>query len=171
MFLAYRSGAGHALIDRALYLPKEWAEDADRRREAKVPESVKFATKPELAREMLTNALSAGVPAKWVTADEVYGSDFSHSGPAKLWPPEQILSSISSLRVRKTKIQGFMRKTRLGICGRDLLSSSVVLERTTVQSPRARGSVQEESMAEALLWTRSQRGTSLRLGICDLAPS
>ncbi|MBL6705023.1 MAG: IS701 family transposase [Planctomycetaceae bacterium] len=76
VFLAYRSAAGHALIDRSLYLPKEWAEDSDRRIEAKVPESVSFATKPELARQMLRRTLDAGVPAKWVTADEVYGSDY-----------------------------------------------------------------------------------------------
>jgi SRSO17 transposase len=75
VFLAYRSDAGHALIDRSLYLPKEWAEDAVRRTEAKVPESVTFATKPELALQMLRRTLEAGVPAKWVTADEVYGSD------------------------------------------------------------------------------------------------
>jgi len=75
VFLAYRSDAGHALIDRSLYLPKEWAADAARRAEAKVPESVTFATKPALARAMLKRTLDAGVPAKWVTADEVYGSD------------------------------------------------------------------------------------------------
>jgi SRSO17 transposase len=76
VFLAYRTDAGHALIDRSLYLPKEWATDAARRAEAKVPESVTFATKPALAREMLKRTLDAGVPAKWVTADEVYGSDY-----------------------------------------------------------------------------------------------
>ena len=75
VFLAYRSNAGHALIDRSLYLPKEWAADAARRAEAKVPESVTFATKPALASAMLKRTLDAGVPAKWVTADEVYGSD------------------------------------------------------------------------------------------------
>lgn len=75
VFLAYRSDAGHALIDRSLYLPKEWAADAVRRADARVPESVTFATKPALAREMLKKTLDAGVPAKWVTADEVYGSD------------------------------------------------------------------------------------------------
>jgi SRSO17 transposase len=76
VFLAYRSDAGHALIDRSLYLPKEWAEDRIRRSVAKVPESVAFSTKPALAREMLKRTLDAGVPAKWVTADEVYGSDY-----------------------------------------------------------------------------------------------
>ena len=74
VFLAYRSAAGHALIDRSLYLPKEWVDDEARRREAKVPESVTFATNPELARQMQGRTLDAGVPAKWVTADEVYGS-------------------------------------------------------------------------------------------------
>ncbi len=76
VFLAYRSRAGHALLDRALYLPKDWAEDESRRREAKVPELVTFSTKPQLAQEMLRRALAAGVPAQWVTADEVYGSDY-----------------------------------------------------------------------------------------------
>ena len=76
VFLAYRSNAGHALIDRSLYLPKEWAAESVRRAEAKVPESVTFATKPALARQMLKRTLDAGVPAKWVTADEVYGSDY-----------------------------------------------------------------------------------------------
>ena len=60
---------------RSLYLPKEWAEDRIRLDAAKVPESATFSTKPALAREMLKRTLAAGVPAKWVTADEVYGSD------------------------------------------------------------------------------------------------
>jgi SRSO17 transposase len=76
VFLAYRSEKGHALIDRALSIPREWAEDAARRAEAKIPEDMSFATKPALARTMLLHALTAGVPAAWVTADEVYGSDY-----------------------------------------------------------------------------------------------
>ena len=75
VFLAYRSTRGHALIDRALYLPKCWADDVPRREEAHVPPAVAFATKPTLARGMVERALDAGVPAAWVTADEVYGSD------------------------------------------------------------------------------------------------
>ncbi len=76
VFLAYRSGRGAAFLDRALYLPKAWAEDRPRRRAAGIPEGVAFATKPEMARAMLRRALRAGVPARWVTADEVYGSDY-----------------------------------------------------------------------------------------------
>jgi SRSO17 transposase len=75
VFLAYRSSTGHAFLDRALYLPREWADDPARRIEAKIPDSIPFATKPTLAREMLARALDSGVDAAWVTADEVYGSD------------------------------------------------------------------------------------------------
>jgi SRSO17 transposase len=80
VFLAYRTARGSAFIDRALYLPREWAEDAARRDEAKVPPTVVFATKPQLAREMLSRALDAEVPAAWMTADEVYGSDHAFRG-------------------------------------------------------------------------------------------
>ena len=75
VFLAYASPLGHALLDRELYLPKEWTEDAARGRQAGIPEDRQFATKPQLARHMLTRAFAAGVPAKWVTGDSVYGDD------------------------------------------------------------------------------------------------
>lgn len=76
VFLAYRSRRGAAFLDRALYLPRAWAEDEPRRGAAGIPEGVAFATKPEMARAMLRRALKARVPARWVTADEVYGSDY-----------------------------------------------------------------------------------------------
>lgn len=76
VFLAYASNQGHAFLDRELYLPQEWAQDAERRREAGVPEEVGFQTKPQLARRMLARALDAGVPAEWVTADHIYGGEY-----------------------------------------------------------------------------------------------
>jgi SRSO17 transposase len=75
VFLAYASAKGRAFIDRELYLPKAWTDDPARCRAARVPEQVGFRTKPQLARVMLERALDAGVPASWVTADEVYGGD------------------------------------------------------------------------------------------------
>ena len=75
VFLAYASPSGRAFLDRELYLPEEWAGDAARRAEAGVPDAVAFRTKPQLARAMLERALAAGVPAGWVTGDEVYGGD------------------------------------------------------------------------------------------------
>lgn len=73
VFLGYATPAGRTLVDRELYLPPAWTEDRDRCTQAGVPDGVGFATKPELAIRMLTRALDAGVPAGWVTADEVYG--------------------------------------------------------------------------------------------------
>ncbi len=75
VFLAYACRTGHALIDRRLYLPQAWADDAERRRAAKIPEDVPFRTKPEIAREMVARALDAGVPCEWVLGDAVYGAD------------------------------------------------------------------------------------------------
>jgi SRSO17 transposase len=75
VFLTYASETGRALVDRELYLPKEWAADPARRADPHVPERVGFQTKPRLAQAMLERALDARVPAGWVTADEVYGGD------------------------------------------------------------------------------------------------
>ena len=62
VFLGYASRHGHALIDRALYLPEVWANDPARRGAAGVPADTAFATKPKLGRQMLTRAFAAGVP-------------------------------------------------------------------------------------------------------------
>jgi SRSO17 transposase len=75
VFLGYASPNGHALIDRRLYLPKDWIEDAERRRMVGVPDDVTFATKPKIGVSMVAAAIEAGVPCAWVLGDSVYGSD------------------------------------------------------------------------------------------------
>jgi SRSO17 transposase len=75
VFLAYASPAGRALIDAELYLPRSWTGDRARCAGAGIPGEVGFATKPELARQLLGRALEAGVPARWATAGEAYGQD------------------------------------------------------------------------------------------------
>ena len=75
VFLAYAGGKGHALIDRALYLPKEWTDDRERCDAAGVPTAEAFATKPQLAERMIRRAWQLGVRAAWVTGDSVYGHD------------------------------------------------------------------------------------------------
>jgi SRSO17 transposase len=75
VFLLYASERGAAFIDRALYLPDAWVGDAARREEAHIPSDVGFATKGELARELLARAFAAGVSARWVVGDTVYSAD------------------------------------------------------------------------------------------------
>jgi SRSO17 transposase len=74
VFLAYASRHGVAFLDRELYLPQEWTNDPERCEAAGIPESTAFSTKIRLARAMLERAFAAGVPAAWVTGDEVYGT-------------------------------------------------------------------------------------------------
>lgn len=74
VFATYASRHGHAFIDRALYLPKAWTDDAARLKAAHVPPDTKFATKPQLALAMIERALGAKVPFAWVAADSVYGT-------------------------------------------------------------------------------------------------
>jgi len=73
VFAAYVSRHGHAFIDRALYLPKAWTDDARKLAAAHVPAGTDFSTKPQLARAMIERAIAAEAPFAWVAADSVYG--------------------------------------------------------------------------------------------------
>jgi SRSO17 transposase len=73
VFASYVSRHGHAFIDRALYLPKEWTDNPKRLKAAHVPADVGFATKPQIARKMIARALAKEVPFAFVAADSVYG--------------------------------------------------------------------------------------------------
>jgi SRSO17 transposase len=85
VFLTYASPKGHTLIDRRLYIPKDWFEDKERCKKAGIPDTVAFQTKPEMALEMIKLATAAGVSYRWVTGDCVYG-DFR---TMRLWLEEQ----------------------------------------------------------------------------------
>jgi SRSO17 transposase len=75
VFLSYASRFGQALIDRRLYLPQVWAQDAERRAKAHIPQGIAFATKIEIARELIASALDAGARCRFVLADALYGGD------------------------------------------------------------------------------------------------
>jgi SRSO17 transposase len=57
----------------ALYLPKEWCDDPERRRKAKVPEEVEFKTKPELGVELIERAAGWEIGEVPVLGDSAYG--------------------------------------------------------------------------------------------------
>ena len=74
VFLAYVSAQGHALVDKALYLPKAWTDDRQRCREAGVPEEIGYQSKAELGLGLLRRARQVGhLTAEWVTGDSGYG--------------------------------------------------------------------------------------------------
>ena len=75
VFLGYASRHGHALIDRALYLPEGWAGDPGRRAGAGVPAAVAFATKPKLGLADAGAGAGRRRAGAWVTGDSVYGAD------------------------------------------------------------------------------------------------
>jgi SRSO17 transposase len=81
VFVTYATPQGHLLLDRELYLPKEWTNDTTRCQGAGIPAERLFATKPQLAQQMLKRAFDQGVPAAGVTGDGVYGDNRS----LRLW--------------------------------------------------------------------------------------
>ena len=72
-YIASASVHGHALLDRALYLPKAWTDAREHCAHAGVPAAQRLATQPPLAQQRLQRAFEAGVPAAWVTGESVYG--------------------------------------------------------------------------------------------------
>jgi SRSO17 transposase len=73
VFANYSAAKGHTFMDRRLFLPEEWAGDRGRRDGAGVPAGVIFRTKPQLALEMVADAVAEGVPFRGVGGDGVYG--------------------------------------------------------------------------------------------------
>jgi SRSO17 transposase len=70
--LATRTGTG--FLDRRLYLPRAWCEDAERRERAHIPDDITFQTKPDIAQELLARAWSEGIRSRYVTGDTLYGN-------------------------------------------------------------------------------------------------
>lgn len=76
VFASLSDGISSSLVDARLYLPQSWAEDRKRCRSAKIPEEqIRYASKPELALEMIRRARQTGVEFGWVCFDALYGSN------------------------------------------------------------------------------------------------
>lgn len=72
--LDYVAPEFHTLVDSDLYIPQSWFEDPSRCEEAGIPKDLVFKTKWEIALELIDRSRHDGVPLKWITADEGYGS-------------------------------------------------------------------------------------------------
>ena len=73
MFAALVTALGQAWADFDVYMPRCWAADPARRRTAGIPETLAFATKPDLAIAQVKRLMAAGLRVTWAAADEVYG--------------------------------------------------------------------------------------------------
>ncbi len=109
VFLAYASSRGRALIDRELYLPKEWTEDRQRCAQAGIPDTVSFATKPVLAQKMIERAVAAGVPFGWLTGDEAYGQDTK----LRMWLELNDIAHVLAVPCNAMVVSGRLLKDRV----------------------------------------------------------
>jgi SRSO17 transposase len=99
------SAKGHTFMDRRLFRPEEWAGDRDRRDQAGVPPGVIFRTKPQLALEMVANAVAEGVPFRWVGGDGVYGDSPSFVQGVRQLGKWYVLDSSADARIWTTEPQ------------------------------------------------------------------
>lgn len=112
VFLAYATRKGRTFLDRELYLPQAWTADTARRTEAGVPEGVEFATKPQIARQMITRAVEGGVPFGWVTGNSVYGSD----SRMRSWLEERQICTCSALQRSTASSLASGEQRRASLC-------------------------------------------------------
>jgi SRSO17 transposase len=79
VYLGYASRQGYTLLDRRLYLPEAWFEPEHRElwQQCLIPDQTEFRTKPELAADLIEQALKpvkgSPIRARWVVFDEDYG--------------------------------------------------------------------------------------------------
>jgi SRSO17 transposase len=89
-----------------LYLPKEWAEDAARRKKARVPKTITFKTKPQIALEQVRKAYAAGVPHGVVLMDASYGSNSALRAGISARGLKYVAAVVASVKVRRASERG-----------------------------------------------------------------
>lgn len=113
-----------------LYLPKEWTEDAARRKKAEVPKEVEFQTKPEIALEQIRAAIAGQVTRGVVLADAAYGINTEFREGITQLDLQYVVGVQSSLAVWKPGKQPLPAKPR-GKMGRP----SRLLQRSAEHHP------------------------------------
>lgn len=108
----------HLPVDFDLYLPRSWTDDADRRKEAHIPDGVQFKTKPELALEQLRRAVAAGYPKAPVLGDAAYGNNSKFRRGVRALGLDYGLAVESSTMVWRTEAKTRVKGERLSV--RDL---------------------------------------------------
>ena len=113
-----------------LYLPKDWAEDAERREKAEVPEEVAFQTKPEIALDQIRAALAAQMARGVVLADAAYGNNTEFRDELSQLKLQYVVGVQSSLTVWEPGKQPLPAKPR-----REMGRPPRLLQRTADHQP------------------------------------
>jgi SRSO17 transposase len=92
-----------------LYLPEEWAKDAARRKKARVPNTITFKTKPEIALEQIREAYAAGVPRGAVLIDASYGSNSALRTGISALGLKYAAAIVPTVKVRKVSDRGALQ--------------------------------------------------------------
>jgi SRSO17 transposase len=102
VYLAYAASGSGVLVDRRLYLPRDWAKNKARRKKVHVPEDMKFKRAWELADEMLATSGSQ-LPHKWIVGDDEYGRPSAFRDRLAERSARYVLEVPSSTSVRKMR--------------------------------------------------------------------
>jgi SRSO17 transposase len=89
-----------------LYLPKEWVEDAARRKKAHVPKAIAFKTKPQISLEQIREACAAGVPRGVVLTDASYGSHSAFRTGISVLGLKYVAAIVRTVKVRRASDRG-----------------------------------------------------------------
>ena len=104
VFMGYVSRREHALVDTRLYLPKEWAQDKKRRKQAGVPQEIRFKTRHELALDMLRDQ-GALLPHAWITGDDEMGRSSKFRGDLRALNERYLLAVPSNTLIRDGEVE------------------------------------------------------------------
>ena len=96
-------------IDVALYLPESWTSDAELRKKARIPDSMTFKTKPQLALDMIERACLDGVPGEVVLADAAYGDNSEFRSGVRLYGLDYAVGVSSTITVHLVNASGSHR--------------------------------------------------------------
>ena len=102
VFLAYAANGGHTLVDRRLYLPRDWAADPQRRRQTHVPTRVAFAETWRIALELVDRS-AAALPHAWITGDDEYGRAAEFRAELRFRRERYVLDVPANTNVREVR--------------------------------------------------------------------
>jgi SRSO17 transposase len=86
-------------IDFELYVPQVWIDDPLRRKKARIPETLGFKTKIDLALDLITRAVEDKVPGDTVLTDSAYGRSSAFRDTVRMFGLDYAVAVDAATRV------------------------------------------------------------------------